>query len=175
MKIVLVLLLLGIFANSAGADNSGRLIGKIGIDSSSVPLAGARVALNDTQLSCVTDSNGHYQIEGIYPEKYDLTISHPDINPVTFFNIQVSKDSTTIFDVNFQSLKMTYQNESDSANITQQKLSRVPPPIPHMKPSWRVDPGCIIVPDLSIDPHISIDMGPKKRPWFRKYHPFRKR
>jgi len=175
MKIVLVLLLLGIFAHSAGADNSGRLIGKISIDSSCVPLVGANVALNGCQSGCVTDVNGNYEIDGIHPDTYDLTISHPDFNPVTFFNIQVSKDSTTRFDANFRSSKMTHQNEPDSANITQQKPSSIPPAIPHMKPSWRVDPGCIIVPDLSVDPHISIDMGPKKRPWFRKYHPFRKR
>jgi len=64
-----------ILAGAAHAqEQSGRLMGRIVDHANGKPLAGARVALRDTDLSAISDNQGMFEITGIRPGLHGVDV-----------------------------------------------------------------------------------------------------
>lgn len=61
--------------DKAKLPKSGNIAGRI-VDENAMPLPGATILIEGTQIGAVSDVNGFYRINGLQPGKYSLTVSY---------------------------------------------------------------------------------------------------
>ncbi len=76
------------------SQNFGQLSGKILDSKTQLPIEGANILLEGTQIGVVTKSDGYFNIENIDPKTYNIIISHIGYQSKTLFNIIIKKFGT---------------------------------------------------------------------------------
>lgn len=77
--VIALFLCFGTISKAAGekavTPKSGNIAGRI-IDENQLPLPGATIIIEGTQMGAVSDVNGFYRINGLEPGKYTITVSY---------------------------------------------------------------------------------------------------
>lgn len=94
LLLFMMLLMAGIIAK---AQVTVSVYGNV-TDNLGVPIGGASVFLEGTELGAQTDFDGYYEIQGVAPGSYNLIASYLGYGPQTQFNIIVRSKGTPNYD-----------------------------------------------------------------------------
>jgi len=97
MKKILLMLFMAVFLFGA---EYGRINGRVTDAETGVPLVGADVVVEGTELGGATDANGDFVVLYVPAGTYRITASYISYDPFTFTRVVVNADQTT--DINFR-------------------------------------------------------------------------
>lgn len=97
MKKILLMLFMAVFLFGA---EYGRINGRVVDAETGVPLVGADVVVEGTELGGATDANGDFVVLYVPAGTYRITASYISYDPFTFTRVVVNADQTT--DLNFR-------------------------------------------------------------------------
>ena len=97
--IFLALAVSGLFAASAGAQETGRIVGRVTAAESGAPIGGAQVFLPESQIGSLSRQNGGYLILGVPAGTHQVRVERIGLTTVTQ---QVTVTAGGVTEANFQ-------------------------------------------------------------------------
>ena len=91
----LQLLLVFLFAGKMYSQNTGILTGQIIDAKTQIPLSGATVLLENTNLGVISDSKGFFKIESIPTQTYNVSVQYLGYQTLTEYNVIVKSVGNT--------------------------------------------------------------------------------
>jgi hypothetical protein len=102
LRTLLLTVVIVFFFTKAGAQENGRLSGKVVDKATQSPLSGITISLQGTTIATTTDSTGAFRITGLATKTYNLDVTGIGYKPETFFNIVISAGNETNLDVELE-------------------------------------------------------------------------
>ena len=122
MKILCVTLIFLTFSQVVAQPTTGIIKGVISTDSSGSPIVGATIALEQTSHRAHTNKDGAYQLTGIPPGRYVLSISAPGYRGWRYQNLTVLESLRLNFSIKLKS------DEGSPQVISTMRLAPIAPP-----------------------------------------------
>jgi outer membrane receptor protein involved in Fe transport len=95
MSLLIGLSLLSLMISTAGASQSGKIVGRVIDATSRDPLIGANVTIEGVKRGAATDLDGYFFILNVTPGEYVVQASILGYAPVKFTEVRVSEGRTT--------------------------------------------------------------------------------